>query len=388
MERGRVGLALASSRRRNFFIQEPTRIMRSQRLLPLVLPLALSGLTSAQSFNIDINEPGGVLPMDGAYPDIDGVWNSVQANVQNQRLQLLTGANDVDSDITLNNTLAATNTGIPAAFAPLYEDYVESVAQSGEVLIDDVEGGDYGLVLYSFSPDERTFFQVFVNGFSVAQDFVFCPPAFPVEGYVPGETLATFRLDGLQTGDDLRITIQTDGRGALNGIQLYEIFGTDVGAPTCTTQPNTSLGLPPSIAGVGSPVASQNMLSLRAGTLPGALPPMSAANPGAIVCFVSEGVGNNVNTTCPSNGMVVTGTACLGPGALYRVPTPNPGAVGFTTTFGTYSLDVDLPALNAQGLNTSAGTTLYFQMVYRDFPDGSCPDPQVRWTNTVAITLQ
>lgn len=359
--------------------------MLSKSLASLTAVCFLTAAASGQAFNIDINVAPGMPPdnMNGGFPDIPGDWNAVPPGAVAQQLFGLTMVLD-NSDITLSATAPGMNFGIPAAFMDLYEDYAFNQGPIETVTIDDLDVGDYTLVLYSWAPSASTFFEAVVGGVAVDSGIVNCPPTFPALGYVPGETLTTLSFSIVVPNDTLTINVWTEEFGVLNGIQLFETFG-DAG---CMQPVPNSQGGFPDIIGVGSNVTAQNSLSLRVGVLPGTLPPANPMNPGAIVCFASNVENASVPVTCPINPAVVTGVRCIGPGTLVRVLTGNPGAIGFTTTFGTYSLDVDLPFLASQGINTAPGSTIYFQMIYRDSPSAACASNLVRWTNSVGITLQ
>jgi hypothetical protein len=369
--------------------------MLTKTLLALPLLGLLVASASAQSFYIDFTTlPSPTSPDSGQFAGIPGTWNTVASNASGFGLVTTTGNPD-NTDITLNGYSAGSNAAgvsFPVDLDPLYRDYVATVGGGfRDITLDDMDMGSYVAVLYSFVPNRSTQFQIETSTNIFGPDAVICPWSFPGTHSIT-ETLVTIPFTVDFQNDT--VTIRARGEnfpGIVNGMQIIPTFGT----AGCQIQPPNSLGAAPDIAGTGSNVAATNDLTLQVGLLPGALPNATPASPGAIVCFVSNFENASVPALCPVNSNVSTGTRCIGNNNLARVPVfdpvtgaASPGAVGFTTSFGTYALDVDLPSLAAQGISVGAGDTIYFQMVYRDLPDATCASSLVRWTNSVSITLQ
>ncbi|MFK7740383.1 MAG: hypothetical protein AB8H80_08660 [Planctomycetota bacterium] len=347
---------------------------------------------SAQSFNIDVNASPSTTPSStfGAYAGQPGVWNGLGIAAVAQSLSRLDGSAD-NSTASFSGALPSVgfNTGLPAVVADLYEDCAIGGPAGFSLEINDLDVGSYVAVVYSYSPNCGTFFRLRDEFNSVvAQEIVQCPPvwpATPAPGYIIGETMTLLPFDVFSQDGDITLDVLTDTCSALNGIQLVRY----VGQTGCSQPTPNSTGGTPDIIATGSIVANgisaaANDMTLQVGVLPGSLP----NGIGSILCWVSNGQSNSINYSCPG-----TGRLCLGPVNLARVPSPNSGSgsggAGMTTAFGTYTLPVDLNYLQTQGINTSAGSTLYFQMIYRDadyLPQ--CGGGVVaRWTNSVEIQL-
>lgn len=357
--------------------------MQLKNLLALPVIGLLAASASAQAFNIDLNVAPGTepIPSYGAFTGISGFWNPTTQGVTGQPLQLLNGAID-NSTITITPATMGTNSAlIPLVDADLMVDYMANDTFQETVTIDNLDVGDYTLVLYSWAPTSSTFFTVEANGFTQDSGVVTAMGGtYP--GFVQGESLLTLQFTNSTPNGTMVLDMFTESFSVLNGMQLFPSYGT----AGCTQPVPNSQGGTPDIIGTGSIVAADNSLVVRAGILPSAALPWNPNSPGAVVTFVSNQENNNAPFVCPNDPTVVTGVRCIGPG-LARIVTGNPGQVGFISN-GVYSVPVDLVQLASQGINTAPGSTLYFQMVYRDTPDAFCTVNLARWTNSVAITLQ
>jgi hypothetical protein len=351
----------------------------------------LASVTTAQSFNIDVtvNPSQTPPPSYSGYTSQQGVWNAVVPSTTPVPLLNLAGVAD-NSDISMTTfaTGLAPNTGanaplsIPTPHRELYEDYATEAFTTFVVDIDDMDAGDYVAVLYSYAPAAQSYCQVFSQNVAFGPGVVSCPATFP--GLVPGASLTQIPFSVFLQNDPIQIWVSTELFSALNGIQIVRT--SDQGMIGCDQLPNSTGGVPQIIATGTFNAAGESTaddLALNVGLLPGNLP----GTTGSILCFASNSLlGTPIQLSCPSVGQL-----CIAGGA--RIPDPNAlpgsGGAGFSNN-GTYVLPVGRMTLAAAGLSVSSGSTVYFQMVYRDIPVGSgCAQASIiRWTRSLGVVLR
>lgn len=411
--------------------------MKTLILRAALLATLLTGATQAQAFNLDIQGGTGGVPSSGfgAFSGQTGNWAPIGVNVSSPLpMTDITGAQPgatytYDAAIPMTvQTLPplAYGSAPPADVRALYDDYTPGIPNN-QIRFQGLQPGRYRFFVYSWFPNaaNNVYFQVgnSAAGFPQTMTHGFPFPSPP--DFVNGQTWVARTLT-VEAGEDVIITalcrgfllpggsvvddtggqtgVRSGGSGSgsgsgngdvppgscsFAGFQIVPVNGTQ----GCAQSRANSLGGFPRINALGTidpqgDFDASQPITLSAGSLPGALPPNRL-----ILTFVSNNLGVGAGQTQPSCTPPVldTGiTPCLTPGPIYRAETPTI----LTNAFGVYTTTITpamLSTLALQGLDTSPGATLNFQMIYQDMPvagDACMADPVLRWTRTVSITLQ
>lgn len=346
------------------------------RTLPLTASLlALTSLAGAQSINIDFGPAapfGKPLITHGAAAFQAGQWNQVAGNAgpyggalggaivdtagQGTAVQVrLTAGADAFCDF-----VAGCNGAGPAGSdaEALMDDHARFSGPC-DLLIRGLDPGLYTYYVYAWAPDDANA-RTTVDGVPVGGAWG--------GGQIAGATYATKSMIPVAAGIPLKIKL--DGAaGSLNGIQLVKEL-TPVGTSYCPAQPN-STGVGAGLIAVGSPSALENFFYVGASGIPRDSFAMLATGP--------------QQANLPGAGGS-QGTLCLG-GPIGRFTRPS--EILRADPVGNVFMPVDLtdfPTPNAR-ISVTPGTTVYFQIVYRDV-DPTTGAATSNFTDALCMTFQ
>jgi hypothetical protein len=335
-------------------------------LRTVVLSLALSGVATAQTFNVDFGSvafgAGTPLPTYGAAAGQAGVWNNIDTDLLGAFYVSppLTTTGGAASNVVLGLDALGSGGLIPyEADEPntfgddqaLFDDCYYNAAPSS-LTIRGLAPGNYRLYTYAMAPDSNVF-QTGVDVSGSADPLQAVGGDFSA-GFALGATHAEHRVTVLAGGDVVINFTVVNQFDSINGLQITPDGPATLGTNYCTANPN-STGAAAAMSATGSASVAANNVVLRTSSMPN-------NSFGFFLTSLTQGFTPN-----PGGSQ---GVLCIG-GAIGRYV--GPGQIQNSGLTGAISLTIDLTQHPTPigFVSVAPGQTWNFTSWFRDVVGGS-----------------